>query len=93
MVEDQDEVRAIARRILAKHGYQVVEAPDASQALELLVRQSLPVDLLLTDAVMSGMSGPELIRQMATFLQKPFTQARLLLAVQTALAEQRRRGA
>jgi CheY-like chemotaxis protein len=60
LVEDEDAVRAIARRVLAKHGYTVIEARNGGEALSLLVRSDQAIDMVLTDAVMPQMSGPEL---------------------------------
>jgi signal transduction histidine kinase/ActR/RegA family two-component response regulator len=59
VVEDNDQVRGIASRILLAHGYRVIEAPGGAAALELAAGER-QVDLLLSDVVMPGMSGPEL---------------------------------
>jgi len=60
LVEDNDPVRQVLRRILESYGYQVLEAPGGEEALELYHSLDNPVDLLLTDVVMPGMGGPEL---------------------------------
>jgi PAS domain S-box-containing protein len=62
LVEDQDEVRGVARRILITSGYRVVEARNGVDALALLHDLSFNVDLVLTDAVMPQMGGPDLVR-------------------------------
>lgn len=62
LVEDQDEVRSVARRILMTNGYQVLEARNGLEALELLQDNEGAVDLVLTDAVMPQMGGPDLVR-------------------------------
>ncbi|HYV97277.1 MAG TPA: PAS domain S-box protein [Gemmatimonadaceae bacterium] len=62
LVEDQDDVRAITRRILSQHGYRVVEARNGAEALTILQNPGEHVDLLVTDAVMPEVSGPDLIR-------------------------------
>ncbi|MDX1495400.1 MAG: PAS domain S-box protein, partial [Longimicrobiales bacterium] len=59
LVEDEDAVRKVARRILERTGYRVRAAVDGEQALEL-VKAGEPFDMLLTDVVMPGMTGPEL---------------------------------
>jgi CheY-like chemotaxis protein len=61
LVDDELGVRTVARRFLEGHGYQVIEAADAHQALGLLAQPSSRIDLLLTDMVMPGMQGRELI--------------------------------
>ena len=61
VVEDQDPVRRQAVRILAAEGYDVREAASASEALAAWE----PVDLLLTDVVMPGLSGHELAQRAA----------------------------
>jgi CheY-like chemotaxis protein len=59
VVEDEDAVREIACRILARNGYEVVTADSPAEALRLY--QSNPhVAAVLTDVVMPGMSGTQL---------------------------------
>jgi two-component system cell cycle sensor histidine kinase/response regulator CckA len=58
LVEDEDGVRRSASRLLARHGLRVVEARDGAEALLRFAER--PVDVVLTDLVMPGMSGPEL---------------------------------
>jgi CheY-like chemotaxis protein len=53
-------VRDVARRILGRLGYRVLAAGDAAGGLGLLQGPEGPADLLVTDVVMPGMSGPEL---------------------------------
>jgi PAS domain S-box-containing protein len=65
LVEDAEALREFARQLLEKCGYKVLEAEDAKQALELAERWHEPIDLLLTDVVMPGMSGPELAERLA----------------------------
>jgi PAS domain S-box-containing protein len=60
LVEDEDAVRGLTRRILAKAGYTVLTASGSDQALHLATNHPEPIDLLLTDMVMSGLSGPRL---------------------------------
>ncbi len=64
LVEDEDGVRALARRILERQGYRVVEAATGAEALEAADGVDQPVDLLLTDMVMPGLDGRELAHQM-----------------------------
>jgi PAS domain S-box-containing protein len=60
LVEDQDEVRRIAREALTRHGYVVLEASSGNQALALMEQHAGSIQLVLTDVVMPGMDGREL---------------------------------
>jgi PAS domain S-box-containing protein len=64
VVEDEDAVRDIVGRILSKAGYQVHSAADPQQALKLCVEGALPLDALLTDVIMPGMSGTQLAAEL-----------------------------
>ena len=64
VVEDQDPVRAAARRILAARGYTVLEAPTCNEALAMAVAHQGNLDLLVTDVVMPQMSGRELAERL-----------------------------
>jgi two-component system, cell cycle sensor histidine kinase and response regulator CckA len=59
LVEDETVVRQLVAEILETTGYTVLQAGDGPSALELLRRHAEPVELLVTDVVMPGMSGPE----------------------------------
>ena len=59
LVEDQEEVRALTRRILEKWGYRVLVAATGAEAV-VLAEQHGAIELLVTDVVMPGMSGSEL---------------------------------
>ena len=65
VVEDEEAVRALARRVLKGRGYQVLDAASAAEALELIDGGRRRVDLLVTDVVMPGMGGPELAERLA----------------------------
>jgi CheY-like chemotaxis protein len=60
LVEDEDAVRALARRILESKGYRVLEASDGARAFEIVRAHSGPIDLLLTDVVLPGAGGSEI---------------------------------
>ena len=60
LVEDDEIMRGLTRKLLEEHGYAVVEADDGKTALEYVEAHPGPIDLLLTDVVMRRMSGPEL---------------------------------
>ncbi|MBI5834347.1 MAG: response regulator [Armatimonadetes bacterium] len=65
VVEDEEGLRALCWRALRRHGYTVLTADCAETALELVAQSELPIDLLVTDVVMPGLSGPELARTLA----------------------------
>jgi CheY-like chemotaxis protein len=60
VVEDEDDVRQGISRLLEDHAYNVVSAPDGAEALRIVAEFDGPIDLLLTDLVMPGMSGGQL---------------------------------
>jgi PAS domain S-box-containing protein len=62
LAEDDDVLRPLARGLLEKLGYTVLDGADAEEALEAARRYSEPIHLLLTDVVMPGVSGRELAR-------------------------------
>jgi two-component system, cell cycle sensor histidine kinase and response regulator CckA len=64
VVDDEEELREVARRLLRRQGYRVLVAANADEALRLF-EQNGSIDVLLTDVVMPGASGPELTRQLA----------------------------
>jgi signal transduction histidine kinase len=73
VVEDHDDVRAFATGILRDAGYEVLEAASGDEALGLVGRAA-PIDLLLTDVVLRGMSG----RQVAERFTETYPSARVL---------------
>jgi CheY-like chemotaxis protein len=64
LVEDDVDVRALIREVLQSYGYGVLEASDVTDALAIGGRHPAAIDLLLTDVVMSGLSGPELAQHL-----------------------------
>jgi len=64
LTEDEQDVREVAREFLESAGYMVLQAPSGGDALQLAGQHSGPIDLLITDMVMPGMSGQELVRRM-----------------------------
>jgi len=65
VVEDETPVRSVARQVLERHGYTVLEAPSAEAALDVATRYSGTIHLLLTDVVMPGLNGRELASRLA----------------------------
>jgi two-component system, cell cycle sensor histidine kinase and response regulator CckA len=64
LVEDEPGVRTLAREMLARLGYRVLEAPDAAAALAVWDGAQKPIDLLLTDVIMPHVSGLELAEKL-----------------------------
>ena len=63
LIEDDDGVREIARRVLSQAGYTVIEARYGSEALDLAAEHP-GIDLVLSDVVMPGLSGPEVVQRL-----------------------------
>jgi CheY-like chemotaxis protein len=70
VVEDEEAVRKYAVRILKKQGYKVLEATQGDEALLVLERHPETIDLILTDVVMPGMSGPKLVESLRQIRKK-----------------------
>ena len=116
LAEDRADVRRFTARVLRECGYEVLEAEDGETALAMARDHAGPVHVLLSDAVMPGMSGrilAERLREVRpglrvvfmsgytddavlqrgvvessfTFIQKPFTPARLAAAIRQVLDE------
>ena len=60
MVEDQAAIRAVAQRILKRAGYHVLVAESGEAAMKISEQHTGPIDVLVTDVVMTGMDGPSL---------------------------------
>jgi len=61
VVEDDEAVRNVSRLALEKYGYTVLEAESGTQALEAFGPLATAIDLVMTDVIMAGMSGPGLV--------------------------------
>lgn len=114
LVEDDEMFSLLTRQMLEEHGYRVLLARDGKSGLETVKANESSVKLVLTDVVMRGVSGPEMVKKLKesypavrvvymsgytgeliadrdvlesgiTLLEKPFTRASLLKAVDTAL--------
>jgi PAS domain S-box-containing protein len=62
IVEDEEEVRKLAGKILERQGYKILETFDGDDALVACERHRSPIHLMLADVVMPGMSGYELAK-------------------------------
>ena len=67
LVEDSDQVRDIVRDILNSHGYTVIAAGNATEALQLLQTHHGDIQMLLTDVVMPDMNGKQLYEKATQF--------------------------
>jgi PAS domain S-box-containing protein len=113
LVEDNDVIRRVIRQMLEDQGYAVIEAEDGRAALEQAGIHKGHLDMVLTDVVMPGLSGPDLVSQLRNLhpeihvlymsgyasefvldrglrvrgpvLEKPFTRAALLSAIEASL--------
>ena len=65
LVEDEEMVRAVGQDILQRHGYTILAAREAMEALQLAEKHQGPIHLLFTDMMMPGLSGPELAERLA----------------------------
>jgi two-component system cell cycle sensor histidine kinase/response regulator CckA len=66
LVEDEDAVRALAREVLRRYGYIVLEARHGVDALRVAERHPDDIHLMVTDVVMPHMSGRELADRLST---------------------------
>jgi nitrogen-specific signal transduction histidine kinase/CheY-like chemotaxis protein len=62
-VEDEEQILNLGKRILQRQGYTVLAAPAPEQALALAAQHAGPIHLLVTDVVMPGMNGKELVER------------------------------
>ena len=68
LVEDEINVRQLARQYLEMQGYKILEAEDGAAALQIVDGHKGPINLLLTDVVMPGMNGRELSARIVKLL-------------------------
>ena len=66
VVEDEADVRRMAERILTEGGYSVISASGGEEAIGICQELDQPIDALLTDVIMPGMLGTELVGRVKT---------------------------
>jgi CheY-like chemotaxis protein len=66
LVEDEPSLRKLTRNTLEEVGFTILEAQDAFEAVKIATQTDAVIDLLLTDVVMPGRSGPELAGDLAS---------------------------
>lgn len=69
LVDDEADVLATAREMLERHGYEILDALNAEEAVRVAAAHPGPIDLLLTDVVMPGTNGQDLALLLG--LQRP----------------------
>lgn len=72
LVEDEPLLNTIVREALEEQGYKVLDARSPAEALEISASVAHPIDLLLTDVIMPGISGDDLARKIVE--QRPATK-------------------
>jgi PAS domain S-box-containing protein len=65
LVEDEENLRRLARQSLENQGYRVIDAPDGATAIQISQAHQGPIHLLLTDVIMPGMNGRELANKVS----------------------------
>jgi PAS domain S-box-containing protein len=76
LVEDEDALREVARRILTRAGYHVIVAENGPKALEVAGEHAGPIDLVLSDVIMPQMPGPQLAERLLA--QRPSVRVLLM---------------
>jgi DNA-binding NtrC family response regulator len=61
VVDDEPEIGDIVTRVLQRDKYRVLTASSATEALRIIGEQKAPIDLVITDLVMPGIGGRELV--------------------------------
>ncbi|MEX2182704.1 MAG: ATP-binding protein [Gemmatimonadaceae bacterium] len=64
IAEDETAIRTALSRVLHAHGYRVLEASNGGEALRIAGSESGPIHLLLTDVMMPGIGGKELVQRL-----------------------------
>jgi DNA-binding NtrC family response regulator len=65
IVDDEPEVRKLVGAMVSRHGFDVISADSGEAAIQEYQKHGAPIDLLLTDVVAPGMSGPMLADKLA----------------------------
>ncbi|MEO8337561.1 MAG: PAS domain S-box protein [bacterium] len=76
VVEDEKQVRRIAERVLERQGYAVLTAGSGAEALNVSSAFTAVIDLVVSDAVMPGMGGAEVVRRLQA--ERPTLKALLM---------------
>ena len=68
VIDDSRAMRMILCRILRGIGYDVIEAEDGEQALELAEEHAGTIDMMISDVIMPGLDGPALLKKARPFM-------------------------
>jgi len=68
LVEDDESVRSLAVAVLIQNGYTVIETGHPTAALSMVASHEGPIDLLITDVVMPGLSGRRLVGELSPLM-------------------------
>ncbi|HXN49776.1 MAG TPA: response regulator [Bryobacteraceae bacterium] len=63
VVDDEPRIRSLVKSVLERRHHRILEASDGVEALGIVARPKVRIDLLLTDIVMPGIDGIELARR------------------------------
>ena len=74
VVDDEPEVLRLVETVLTRSGHKVIAASNGEKALDKIQKSASPPDLILTDVVMPGLSGPMVAEQ----LQEQFPKIKVL---------------
>jgi CheY-like chemotaxis protein len=61
LVEDEASLREMLREVLDANGYSVLVARDGAEALQIAAAHAAPIQLMVTDVIMPGMTGPKIV--------------------------------
>jgi CheY-like chemotaxis protein len=64
LVDDDEPCRRLVQHILTEHGFQILEASDGAEALQVASAYAEPIDLLLTDVIMPKVNGLALAQRL-----------------------------
>jgi CheY-like chemotaxis protein len=63
VIEDDPQVREMVRRVLGSRHYEILEARDGEQAMAVANAHGGPIDLVLSDVIIPGLNGPEIVQK------------------------------
>ena len=89
LVEDNREYIDMLKTILSEHGYQVTTAFNGEDGLEILKKKDIPVDIIITDLHMPGISGLELAKEIVS---QKITDAPIIILTTETSAKMKKEG-